>query len=154
MSESSNCNLVRRFFEVMARKDLSAWMDFFQVDARMELPFAPEGFQTKRNGKAAIGRGMADAFALWDEISYAPPIIYEMSDPNVVCAETQGNIKLHTGTLYCSAYINLFFFRDHKIALWREYLNPIALLQAHGGSARALNELLPDPNIIRAKPAE
>ncbi|WCB96871.1 putative protein YesE [Baekduia alba] len=147
MQQGSNVKQARRFFETLMAKDLPGWVGLFAEDADMELPFHPPGFHAERHGRAAIERTMREAFAVWETVEFTGPVIYETTDPDVVVVETTGDMKLSTGGHYANTFIMLFFFRDGEIALWREYLNPLVLVDAHtGGDAQKLAELFPDPN--------
>jgi ketosteroid isomerase-like protein len=147
MEKGSNVTAAGRFFETLMAKDLPGWVDLFAEDANMELPFHPPGFHAERHGRNAIERTMGEAFEVWEEVHFTGPTLYETTDPDVVIAETSGNIKLSTGGHYRNTFIMLFFFSEGKITLWREYLNPLVLVDAHtGGDAEKLAEMFPDPN--------
>lgn len=147
MEQGPNAAQARRFFETLMAKDLPGWVDLFAEDANMELPFHPPGFHSERHGRAAIERTMGEAFEVWEAVHFTEPVVYETTDPDVVIVETSGDIKLSTGGHYRNTFIMVFFFRDGKVVLWREYLNPLVLVESHtGGDAEKLAEMFPDPN--------
>ena len=54
--------------------------------------------------------------------------LYPMQEPNWILAEYRGEIEvLSTGRPYNNRYCGLFQLRDGKIALFREYYNPLTL---------------------------
>ncbi|MEM9978360.1 MAG: nuclear transport factor 2 family protein, partial [Cyanobacteria bacterium P01_D01_bin.2] len=103
-------------------------------DAVQDMPFSPEGFPKRVEGRD----NLIQHYAAWPEISGDASftdelVFYPMADPTMVFAEWRGVVDiLPTGRLYEQQYGGLFHVVDGQIQLFREYYNPIVFSVAFG----------------------
>jgi ketosteroid isomerase-like protein len=112
----------------VARGDADGMMDQATDDVVMELPFtAPP---TRREGKAAVREFLTQAFTTF-RIELGLTARYECRDPDTVVVEfTSTGRALTTGREYANTVIAVYFFRDGRVCHWREFPNPVRVMEA------------------------
>lgn len=129
-----NVRIVREFFARLEAMDVDGFVGLWADDGVQEMPFAPEGFPKKLEGKEAIRRqygGLPDAYT---RMAFPDPAIYPMLEPNLVVAEYRGEIELKTGGAYNNRYVGIFrLAADGKVSRYAEYFDPIVLTRSFGG---------------------
>ena len=113
--------------------DVDGFVELWAEDGAQEMPFAPEGFPKRLEGKEDIRRqygGMPEAYATME---FPGRALRPMIDPEWVVAEYRGEIDRADGGTYNNDYVGLFRVVDGKIALFKEYFNPEILVEAFGG---------------------
>ncbi len=129
-----NVGIVREFFARLEAMDVDGFVGLWADDGVQEMPFAPEGFPKKLEGKAAIRRqygGLPDAYS---RMAFPDPAIYPMLDPNLVVAEYHGEIELKSGGTYNNRYVGIFHVNESgKVSRYAEYFDPIVLTRSFGG---------------------
>lgn len=117
---------VRAFLVSLERKDMEMFANAWANEAVQDMPFSPEGFPKRVEGKQAILKH----YAAWPEISGLASftdelVFYPMADPDWVFAEYHGRVEIKTtGRLYDQRYGGLFRVHDGKIVFFREYYDP------------------------------
>ena len=127
--------MLRRVLGDRLKPDAEAFADMFSVDGVLEYPFAPPGLKTPIAGRDAIISNFQRLRTLLriDGVSDVSEI--EVSDPDVVVIEFSGHgAGLNTKEAYDQRYISVIRLRDGNIVHYKDYWNPIALLQAVEGS--------------------
>ncbi len=77
------------------------------------MPFSPQGFPTRLEGKDAVYRQYSSLPKNYTSMKFPNLVIYPMLDPNLVLAEYRGEIQIAaTGKQYNNRYIRLFRLRD------------------------------------------
>ncbi|HEV7370323.1 nuclear transport factor 2 family protein [Arenibaculum sp.] len=111
----------------------ATFSDMFAPDAAFEFPFAPPGMARAARGRAEIDRHLASLtdFAL-DAVSRPAVHWVEGGDAVVLEFEARGR-NTRTGAAYDQRYVSVIELRDGRIALYRDYWNPLAVLAAFGG---------------------
>lgn len=123
---------VRAFLVALEEKDMTAFADVWADDAVQDMPFSPEGFPKRVEGKENI----VAHYAAWPDISGSAQftdhlVFYPMADPEWVFVEYRGLVEiLTTGKIYKQQYGGLFHVRRGKIVLFREYYDPVAFSYA------------------------
>ena len=118
---------VRDFLTSLETKDMDAFAAVWAADAVQDMPFSPEGFPKRIEGRD----NLIQHYAAWPEISGSASftdelVFYPMADPTMVFAEWRGMVDiLPTGRLYEQQYGGLFQVVDGQIQLFREYYDPI-----------------------------
>ena len=122
------------FLTALEDKDMDKFASVWAEDAVQDLPFSPEGFPKRVEGKD----NLIKHYAAWSEISGQANftnelVFYSMQDATMVFAEWRGDIEIiSTGREYKQRYGGLFYVVDGKIELFREYYNPIVFKYAFG----------------------
>ena len=129
MTMLSPVQVLERRRQVLAARDIDAFIELFADDAVMELPFAPPGMPPRLEGQAAIReyskRAESMPLRVDDIVTTA---LYETTDPELVVIEivTKGTVTT-TGQTFEAPCIQVFRIRDGQIHLMRDYFNPIGL---------------------------
>ena len=125
---------VINFLTSLEDKDMDKLANLWAEDAVQDMPFSPEGFPKRVEGK----EGLIEHYAAWPEISGQANftdnlVFYPMQDSTMVFAEWRGDVKIiPTGRQYRQRYGGLFHIVDGKIELFREYYDPIVFKYAFG----------------------
>lgn len=140
-----NVKTVGEFFARLEAMDVEGFVGLWAEDGVQEMPFAPEGFPKRLEGKAAIRRqygGLPDAY---ESMAFPEPRIHPMLDPVLVVAEYAGRISLKSGGTYDNRYVGVFrFAEDGRISRFTEYFDPIVLSRSFGGEALGQTFSLPE----------
>ena len=128
-----NEQTVRNFLDLLSKKDMENWIELWTEDAVQDMPFSPPEFPSRLEGKEAIARHYSSLPSAVGKMDFLKLKLYPMQDLNWILAEYRGEIEvLATGRLYNNSYCGLFHLRDGKIALFREYYNPLTLREGFG----------------------
>ncbi|MBE9137438.1 nuclear transport factor 2 family protein [Nodosilinea sp. LEGE 07088] len=125
---------VRAFLTSLETKDMDAFAAVWAEDAVQDMPYAPEGFPRRVEGRD----NLIQHYGAWPEVSGEANftnelVFYPMEDPTMVFAEWHGMVEIiPTGRIYDQRYGGLFRVVDGKIVLFREYFNPIVFVEAFG----------------------
>lgn len=117
--------------------DLHGWLDLLTEDAVVEFPYAESlGHTGRLIGKPAIAEYFARALQAFSGLTFRELRMYPGRDPSIAVAEVHGSaIITPTGKRYEQDYVMLVHSRDGRIALYREYWNPLPVLESFGGAA-------------------
>jgi ketosteroid isomerase-like protein len=122
----------------LLRGDIEGWVAMWAEDGRMEFPFAPPGGVTERRDKAEIREHMRAFPQMFRLDRVADLRIHHTLDADVVVVEfgVEGQ-ALATGKPYNQRYIAVITLKDGLIASYRDYWNPLVVLEALdlGGSS-------------------
>lgn len=128
-----NLQVVQTFYSLLEAKDIDSWIELWDAKGVQEMPFSPQGFPTRLEGKDAVYRQYSSLPKNYTSMKFPNLVIYPMLDPNLVLAEYRGEIQIAaTGKQYNNRYIGLFRLRDGKIVLFKEYFNPTILTESFG----------------------
>ena len=130
--------ILQRYMAFYAQQSWDAWIDLWADDGVLEFPFAPPGRRGRYAGKADILAYMKATSARMtgriksEGLDYFR--VHPMRDPGAVCLEmaVKGRV-LETGAPYSQKYIAIVETKGGKIALYREYWNPLVSMDAQGG---------------------
>ena len=131
-SEARSVAVARALLLGLEALDIDAALTNFADDGVQEMPFAPEGFPSRLDGKDALYRqysGLPDAY---DSMQFEIRTAHALDDPQWAVLEYHGTIRQMNGESYDNDYIGVFQVIDDKIVLFREYFNPIVLQRAFG----------------------
>ncbi|WP_052865418.1 nuclear transport factor 2 family protein [Streptomyces niger] len=123
--------LFRHGLRLLLDKDIPGWVGLWAEDGVMEFPFAPDGWPRRLEGRDAVAaymRGYPDHIDLHD----IPELrIHRTEDPETIVAEMRGVGRLvRTGAPYDMTYIAVVTVREGRIASYRDYWNPLAVLES------------------------
>ena len=125
---------VRDFLISLEEKDMEKFASLWAEDAMQDMPFSPEGFPKRVNGRAEV----IALYANWPQTSgkadfTSQLVFYPMQDPQKVFAEWRGEVDVvPTGRKYLQTYGGLFHVENGKIKLFREYYDPVPFKYAFG----------------------
>ncbi len=122
------------FLTALEDKNMEKFASLWSEDAVQDMPFSPEGFPKRVEGKA----NLIKHYSAWPEISGKASftdelVFYPLQDSTMVFAEWKGKVEIvPTKRLYQQRYGGLFHVVDGKIELFREYYDPIVFKYAFG----------------------
>ncbi|MEY9487080.1 ketosteroid isomerase-like protein [Streptomyces calvus] len=120
----------RRGLRLLLAKDIPAWVDLWAEDGVMEFPFAPEGWPRRLEGKEAVAAYMRDYPDHIDLHDIPDLRIHRTTDPDTLVVEMRGVGRVvATGAPYDMTYIAVVTFRDGLVTGYRDYWNPLAVLE-------------------------
>ncbi|MFJ6718730.1 MULTISPECIES: nuclear transport factor 2 family protein [unclassified Streptomyces] len=137
---TSPSDLYRHSLRLLLDKNIPAWVDLWAEDGLMEFPFAPAGRPQRLAGReevAAYMRHYPDHIDLHD---FPDLRIHQTTDPQTIVVEMRGVGRLVANDApFDMTYIAVVTVQDGLITTYRDYWNPLAVLE-HGtvftGSSR------------------
>jgi ketosteroid isomerase-like protein len=118
--------LVARALQLLLDKDMAGFAGLWAVDGVMEFPFAPPGYPSRLEGRAAIEDYLRDYPKMLDVQGFPRQVVHQSTDPDVVVVEfdAEGTV-VATGRPYRFSYIAVITTRDGEIVSYRDYWNPL-----------------------------
>ena len=102
------------------------YMDLFAEDGVLETPYVPPGSTSRLEGKPAIAGFLATLRGVIRLAGFRLLASYPAQD-GVTVLEYEGIVHLEKqGTLFNQRYISVLWLQEGRLALWREYTNPLA----------------------------
>ena len=127
--------MLRRVLGKRLRPEVETFPDMFAVDGVLEYPFAPPGLNTPIVGRDAIVANFQRLRMLLRVDSVAGVSEIKVNDLDMVVLEFSGRGEgVITRELYEQRYIVVIRLQNGNIVHYKDYWNPIALLQAINGS--------------------
>lgn len=130
--------IVQSYLFLYSQQRWNEWIDLWAEDGVLEFPFAPAGRRQRYAGKSDILAYMkAVAVRMEGRIKVEGMEYFRMHpmhDPAQICLEmaVKGRV-VETGAPYLQKYISIVETKGGKIALYREYWNPLVSMDANGG---------------------
>ncbi len=120
-----------KFADLILQGDIPQWIELFHEDAVFEYPYAPPGYPQEIRGKAAMFERFKDFPKTFQFFEFTDVQMHQTLNPDVLIVEfsCRGQI-LTTGKPYNQRYISVVQMRDGKIAHYRDYWNPLIVLEA------------------------
>lgn len=126
-----NRQVVEDFFAALEAMDLERFVGLWAEDGVQSMPFSPEGFPRRLEGREAVRNQYRSLPENYRSMRF-PREILAMDDPARFVVRYTGEIELKDGGLYDNSYVGLFTVRDGQIAEFVEYFDPIILQRAFG----------------------
>lgn len=129
--------VVLSWFTNLMKQDLDAFADLLAKDAVQEMPFGKllevDGFDTVWAGRDKIMSYFRKAIPGRRNHVFTIKEFHRTADPEVIIVEAKGRSDVVAlGKVYDQDYVMLFKLRDGKIAVFREYYNPMVLSDVFG----------------------
>lgn len=126
-----------RNLELLVDGRVEEWVNLFAPDGVLEFPYAPPGWPDRFQGHAAIHDHMRK-FPEHLKVSFHNIRFHPVSDPELVIAEFDGEgTALSTGRSFQQTYISVIWTEDGRITRYRDFWNPVRLMDALGGAEAA-----------------
>lgn len=105
--------------------------DFFAPEAIFEFPFAPPGLPQKLEGAAAIRAHLERLPEMIEILEIGTPSVHRSQQAGVCIVEFEVRGRaVATDRPYNQRYINVIQVRDGRIIHYRDYWNPLVVLEA------------------------
>jgi hypothetical protein len=123
--------IVERVLRAGRDLDVETFVALMAPDGYLEWPYRPPGAPARLRGRAEIRRhltGMAAGIRISEHRDVA---MHETTDPEVVIVEYEahGNV-VTTGAPFRQTVIAVFRVRDGRILSYRDYIDPLPLIEA------------------------
>jgi uncharacterized protein len=120
--------------------DIERFVGLMAPDAHLEWPYRPPGVPGRLQGRAEIRRHLVAAAAGFIRFdSFSAVVFHETTDPEVIIVEYDAHgTVVPTGAPFEQTVIAVFRVRDGLVRSYRDYLNPLPLIEARaavGGPA-------------------
>ncbi|WBQ07627.1 nuclear transport factor 2 family protein [Kribbella sp. CA-293567] len=130
--------LYRHSLRLLLNKAIPAWVDLWAEDGLMEFPFAPPGWPSRLEGREAIAaymRSYPDHIDLQD----IPDLqIHQTAAADTIVVEMRAVGRLvETGKPFEMTYIAVVTVQDGRFTSYRDYWNPLAILEPGANFAAA-----------------
>ncbi|WP_194833489.1 nuclear transport factor 2 family protein [Nocardia sp. XZ_19_369] len=124
--------MIEEFFRLSSAKDFEGFLALCTDDIHMSIPYQLPGFPDHADGKDEI-RATRTAVDRYERYAMWASKIEPMLDPDRFLVESKGDMVVRaTGRPYRNDYVNVFRFRDGKIAEWVSYHDPLRQMVAFG----------------------
>jgi uncharacterized protein len=122
-----NRRQVEAYFALQAKMDLDPWFELWHPDGVFNIPYAPEGFPAKIEGRSRLEPLYRKLFEGYTALRYHDLRIEPMLDPKRFVATWTTEADRVTGGTYRNHLIALFFLDDDgRIVRYDEYFDPRA----------------------------
>ncbi|MGH3240742.1 MAG: nuclear transport factor 2 family protein [Spirillospora sp.] len=139
-AHTSPADLFRHSLSLLLDGDIPGWLALWAEDGHMEFPFAPPGWPDRLDGAEAIAAYMRRYPDHIDLHDFTGVRIHETAVPETVVVEMRGLGRLvKTGAPFDMTYIAVVTVKDGRFTSYRDYWNPLAVLEPgadFAGSAR------------------
>ncbi|MER7668205.1 nuclear transport factor 2 family protein [Kitasatospora sp. NPDC096128] len=129
-TDTSAADVFRHGLRLLLDKDITAWVELWHEGGVLEFPFAPDGWPRHLEGRAAVAdymRGYPDHIDLHD---FPEVQIHQTTDARTIVVEMRGVGRLvESDRPFDMAYIAVVTVQDGLITRYRDYWNPLAVLQ-------------------------
>lgn len=108
----------------------AGWLRHAHDDIVLEFPFAPEGWPGRVEGRTAVEEYLHAAPGQVDFSGFTLREAHQTPDPATAVVEwTATGVVTATGAPYEMAYVVIVTLRDGLLAGYREYWNPLVVME-------------------------
>jgi ketosteroid isomerase-like protein len=120
-----NIETMRTWFRLQESHDVESWLTLWADEATQSVPFAPEGFPKRIEGKAELATLYRTLFKGFVEVNIRDLVIDALLDPDRVLVRWHTYAPLVNGDVYENDLVGIFEFDlDGRVRHLTEYLNP------------------------------
>jgi len=123
-SQAERVEIVRRFYDLLRRKDIETWADLWAENGRIIIFYPPEGAPPSIEGRAAIRAAFLDIFRSFNTFESELTAIYPAADSAAVVVEYRNRATLVGGVEYTNSNIAVFRFDGRLISAYHDYFDP------------------------------
>lgn len=137
--------VIEEFLDALETMNIKRFLNTWHENGVQVMPYAPEGFPTRLEGKEAIRRQYCPFPTYYKFIHFLDRIFHFTNDPNRVWVEARSEIQIKVnGKTYNNKFASLFTLHDARIIEYKEYSSPFTLLTPFL-SSEALRKNLSQP---------
>lgn len=124
--------IVEQVLRAGREMDTERFVGLMAPDGYIEWPYRPPGVPAQVRGRAEIRRHLTEtAEGFIRIVEHRNVTLHETTDPEVVIVEYEAHGTLvATGAAFEQMVIAVFHIRDGQILSYRDYINPLPLLEA------------------------
>ena len=126
--------LFEHMMDAFGRKDFDTVAAFLREDTVFEWPFRPlKEFPSVTVGGTKFLEGARAGMADSDPYAFKITRMYDQIEEDMLIAEyTSSTIYHPLRRPYSNSYLGILRYDGDQVVYWKEYLNPLAVLEAHG----------------------
>lgn len=125
-----NHQIIEEVFTRLESMNIEHWLELWDDNGVQEMPYSPEGFPKKLEGKAAHQQ-YSSLPENYHSMQFVDRIVHETSNPAVFIIEYNGIVTIKaTGKLYNNVYCGVFTVQNNKLVRFKEYFDPVILQAA------------------------
>lgn len=115
-------------------KDFATFARYVRSDALFDWPYLPlKTFPTQVRGREAFIDLSKAGMAECDGYGHVVDQFYDMLDPDMLIVEYHSEVVLpNSGRRYANKYLGILRFDGQEVVYWREYVNPLPIIEAYG----------------------
>ena len=134
MTSPTNRDVFLRMLNALGSKDFEAFESCLDPELLCEWPYVVmEGFPTEMRGARRLREALEVSFEQFTPYAYRIVEIHSLEDPERLIAEYTSHSHFLPGDRpYSNRYVGIFGFRNGLITTWREYVNPLIVLETLG----------------------
>lgn len=117
--------LAGQILATLSRLEYEPLGDLLTEDAVLEFPFAPDHMPRRVEGRTAVIEAMSILPQLFSSFRMSASAMFASPDSDSLVVEAESSGTLRKGGFYANRYVTLFRFRGERVALWREYYDPL-----------------------------
>jgi ketosteroid isomerase-like protein len=119
-------------------KNFDHFAKFLRDDTIFEWPYLPlRDFPNKMVGADAFIATSKAGMAECDPYRHKVDRFYDQLDPDMLIVEYHSDTVHHgTGQRYANTYLGILRFEADKVTYWKEYVNPLPILDVYGHEFR------------------
>ncbi|MFB9238780.1 nuclear transport factor 2 family protein [Plantactinospora siamensis] len=137
MSATSR-EVVEQMLRAGREMDVETVVALMAPDGCIEWPYRPPGVPGRLQGRAEIHRHLSQAGNFVRFTEYRDLVLHETADPEVVIVEYDAlGTLVATGAPFRQTVIAVFRVREGQVRSYRDYINPLPLMEARASLARA-----------------
>lgn len=124
-------HIMQQFTGLLLDGKFDQWTELFDTNAIFEFPYSPPGYPGRLEGKTAIANHVNTLFTLLEIQHFSEPVILlDANQQRFVAEFTCEGVFLSTGKPYNQTYISVVSYEGSKITHYRDYWNPLVLLES------------------------
>lgn len=123
--------VLSNFISVLQSFDPAAIVPLFSDAGVIEFPFAPPGVPRRVEGLGAITAFFERSVRVFQSIAFLDIEVEQLADPARAVARFRSEgVMASTGRSYLNSYISIATVDAGKLALYREYFDPMVAIEA------------------------
>ncbi|EYT81593.1 hypothetical protein CF54_18630 [Streptomyces sp. Tu 6176] len=127
-----NLGALRRYFALLAARDLDTWIGLWAEDCTQHVPYATGGLPASLAGRDEIRALYGDMAAGFTRLIFTRTEFHPLDDPDKVFACWEPRCELVSGGVYSNESVGLFEFdAAGRIRHFTEYFDPAGLVERH-----------------------
>lgn len=134
VSQGAGWAVVAAFFDRLARRDMEAFFDLWAEDGVFEMPFTAPGLEPRYPGLAAVRRFFTVFRNSLGVVRFVVTSATPLGGDAGFVVEGRGECETAAGKPYRNQYVWVVHLRGGKLTLFREYSNPLVIIDGFGGA--------------------
>lgn len=116
-------------------KDFDRFAEYLRDDTVFEWPYLPlADFPDRMTGRAAFVAMSREGMADCDPYSHVVDRFHDQLDPDTLIVEYHSDTTHRpSGKRYANRYLGILRFEGRAVTYWKEYINPLPVLEVYGG---------------------